>query len=80
MIYVLNKNHCVKYIHLFVYFRPVLLTANEIFEAYEEKLEFNDDKEMIIENVSFVGLTDFAPEAKRKEIQKALEKGKIFSV
>ena len=35
---------------------------------------------MIIENVSFVGLTDFAPEAKRKEIQKALEKGKIFFV
>lgn len=65
-----------KYTNWFIYFRPVLLTANEIFEAYEEKLEFNDDKEMIIENVSFVGLTNFAPEAKKEEIQKALEKGK----
>ena len=58
-------------------FRCQLTTADEILEAYEEKLEFKDDKEIIIQNVSVVGLSDFAPKANPNEIRKAVEKCKI---
>jgi len=54
--------------------RCQLTTADEILEAYEEKLEFKDDKEIIIQNVSVVGLSDFAPKANPNEIRKAVEK------
>ena len=59
-------------------FRCQLTTADEILEAYEEKLEFKDDKEIIIQNVSVVGLSDFAPKANPNEIRKAVEKCKIY--
>ena len=58
-------------------FRCQLTTADEILEAYEEKLEFKDDKEIIIQNVSVVGLSDFAPKANPNAIRKAVEKCKI---
>ena len=56
-----------------------MLTRTEILDAYEEKLEFKDDKELVIENVSRIGLAKFARHATKQTIDSAVNTGNYLN-